>query len=674
MSSKLSFGRVDGAAGYEAEHRSRRSNRRRLLVFLSVFGVLLLVGLVWDFARPAVYQATAQLDFVPVSGTVTAAPTEAAGTGRQYSMRDEIQYLTSRTLLARVWDTLKDRADTPAALRAGDPPATLQAMLAARQIPGTDIVAIEARGGAPAFLPQFVDQLIADYRATLDVRFKDGSITAIADEQADAQVLEKAIADKRAEVDAFRAKNDIVSLERDENQVVSEVKGTAASINAATDKVVAAEARLAALREAQAAGRTVIRARDNPTLASLEAQAASIRADLRAVARQFTPEYMKIDPRVRELRARQADIDEQITTIRRDSGRNAIQEAEEDVASARGAATALRQQLAATQHSVQSFTSNLSLYKTMQDQLTHLEQQRQMTLDRLSKLEASERARKPKVEVVEAPSVPQSASSPFYARDALLVLIGALVIGLLTMGIVEFFNRPPAQPSTVIVPQTWSSTPAAEAMTALPSTRSYATLPHSSSIADVTASLPAPQVLPRELDGAELTALLHASDPEFRAVMALLLTGLTAPEVIALRRGDIDRAAGVVRVVGTDERTVVLPHNVVAWLPANDDDPEAPLFATASGRPLTEATVGTALLYASHDAALDGADEVTPDALRHTYIASLLRQGMRFGELAKIVGPLPADRLSAYRQLANASTTSAATIDPILPALQAHVA
>ena len=45
----------------------------------------------------------------------------------------------------------------------------------------------------------------------------------------------------RRGVEAFRARHDIVSLERDENQVLSRVKGLGASLNAANDRVAIAE-------------------------------------------------------------------------------------------------------------------------------------------------------------------------------------------------------------------------------------------------------------------------------------------------------------------------------------------------------------------------------------------------------------------------------------------------
>ncbi len=656
MSSRVHLEFADPTGGLEAERRSRRANRRRLVVFASVFLVVAIVGLIYVFARPAVYESTARLAFVQGAHPATDDATKAGD--KPYALRDEVQYLTSRTLLARVWADIEPSPTTPAALRTADPPATLQSMLSANQVAGTDIVFVQARGPEPAFLPVFVDRVVALYRSGLAERYESGSATAAAEAANEAQTLDADVASKRREVDAFRATHNIVSLERDENQVLSEVKGVGVSLNAANEKLVVAEARLGALKAAEAAGQSATRAKDDPTLAALEQEAARIRADLRETSRTFTDEYMNIDPRVRSLRARLADIDEQIGTQRQASRQNALQDAREEVAGARAGVAALRQQLAANQSSVQAFTSRLNEYRALQDQLAHLEQLRQKSADRLTVLEAGERVRMPKVDVVEAAATPQSPSSPAYGRDAALAVLAALLVGLVAMGIVELFNRPPHRPGTVVIPQAWGPAADDSRRVALPSTTYAAELPDATPKAALSAPLP----LPRELTTAELDGLLKATDGSLRAALALLLMGLTRNEVVGLRHRDVDRDAGAIHLSGAGERVVALPAPAMAWLPAVSDTADAPLLSASD--------LDSALLYAAHDAGIDEADEVTPEALRHTYIAFLARQGVRFVELARVVGPLPADRLAAYKALSSGTPTAIDGIERILPVLR----
>ncbi len=661
-----------GDSGVDAEERGRRANRRRFTVFAAVFVVVAIVGLVYDFSRPAIYEATARLNFVPA--TAQRADNAAQASSSQFSLRDEVEFLTSRPLLATVWERLKTTSAPLPVISEADPASSLQAMLSATQVPGTNVVLLQARGRQPAFLAAFLDRLVAAYRVSLADRYRSASTGTLSDVGDEAKKLEATVLAKRQEADAFRARYNIVSLERDENQILSEVKGTTAALNAANDKVVAAETRLNTLQDAQAAGQSVTRARDNPTLVSLEQQAIAIRAELREVARTFTPEYMKIDPRIRSLRERLAEIDQQIVAQRQTSQQGALQEAREEVSSSRAAVATLRRQLSTNQQSVQSFTSRFNEYRALQEELARVEQLRQKAVERQAALEAEDSGRTPKVEAVEAASIPGSPASPLYVRDAAIAVIGALLAGLVTMGIVELFNRPPRQPAAVIVQQAWS--PVAMGRhdgPALASNPSHGLL-EAATVPTAVPALAAPLSLPRELATSELAALLDNAGRDLRAAIALLLMGLTRADVVGLRRADVDRASGSVHAGGSPGRQVALPPQVVGMLPGNDaaaGPADAPLLAARNGAPMTEADLDAALLYAAHDAGLDEPDEVDAAALHHTYVAFLVRQGVRFSELVDLVGALRAEALADYRQLAPAGARrSMDSVDRVMPVLR----
>jgi integrase len=98
---------------------------------------------------------------------------------------------------------------------------------------------------------------------------------------------------------------------------------------------------------------------------------------------------------------------------------------------------------------------------------------------------------------------------------------------------------------------------------------------------------------------------------------------------------------------------------------------EGPVLRSPSGGPLPFDDVRNLVMYAAYDAGLDGADEVTPRALRHTYLAYLLRQGIRFADLGRIVGRLPQEELAGYMRFAQAQPRPPLEqIDPVLPALR----
>jgi hypothetical protein len=54
------------------------------------------------------------------------------------------------------------------------------------------------------------------------------------------------------------------------------------------------------------------------------------------------------------------------------------------------------------------------------------------------------------------------------------------------------------------------------------------------------------------------------------------------------------------------------------------------------------------LLFTAHDAGLTRPPDVTPESVRHTYLAYLVRQGVRLNDLPGLVGPVPPAMLAAY--------------------------
>jgi uncharacterized protein involved in exopolysaccharide biosynthesis len=143
------------------------ANRRRLLVFLGSFLLMAGIGLIWCYARPAIYLATARVQINPcqvqVETSVASGGTQGANASR--NLLSEIQVLTSRTLVQEVMGSvpsaIKQRMDglKPDALTA------LQAGLEANLSNGTDVVEVSSRGPDPELAAHLVNDLIARYTA-----------------------------------------------------------------------------------------------------------------------------------------------------------------------------------------------------------------------------------------------------------------------------------------------------------------------------------------------------------------------------------------------------------------------------------------------------------------------------------------------------------------------------
>ena len=114
-------------------------------------------------------------------------------------------------------------------------------------------------------------------------------------------------------------RHNIVSLERGENQVLAQVRNLSTSLSAAQERVANAEGKLRALTESAAAGKTVVRAKDDPTLANLEQRASQLREELQELDRDFTPGYLAKDPKAVTLQSRLAELERQIV-VQREAG------------------------------------------------------------------------------------------------------------------------------------------------------------------------------------------------------------------------------------------------------------------------------------------------------------------------------------------------------------------
>ncbi|HEX6735580.1 MAG TPA: hypothetical protein VF096_12280 [Azonexus sp.] len=655
---------ADFAPPADAAASVGRTNRRRLRVFLIVFVLTLLPGLAWNLLRTPEYRANARVQIA--AGTVASQTvTTLAGASAEIAAAQPIdlltqaQILTSRPLLEAVLLRLRQEGHDLA--RSGiDSIAALQGAVAATPIPGTDVVELQAIGASPQLVAKVVNTLIETYHERSLASHGSQSQEALAKLRDEVGRLGLSIGEKRGQLAAFRETSGVISSERSENEALARIKGLSESLTKANEEVAKAEARQRTLRDSAASGRSPVLAKDNPTLAAIEQRISATREQLRDMERVYTADFMAMDPTARALRARLAELEQQLTASRAASQQAALAGAEEEAASARAAADRLRSQIDGQRRAAQVFAGNFQEAKAMEDDLIRLEGARRNAAERLAKLEATESTRLPGLTLIEAANVPDKAWRPDYLRDGLLNVAGAFLLGLLAMWFVELFNRSPAAAATtVVVPQPWLRPTLTVDMPVAPERLAQAAVPQ-------LAGGPAP---PRALDQDEVGALLAAADGELRLLCAVLLLGVTPDELAALRSGDIDPATSRLNVPGPSARSLQLPGWLAQALARHAGaDPARALFGEGA-----ELSSGLAarLTCAALDAGLEDAAAVSPAALRHTCILHLLQQNLRFADLPSLVGPLSSTELAAYAAVSSGPRrVRGAEIDPVMPALR----
>ena len=645
-----------------------RRARRRIAVFLISCALSLTVSLAYVYTQPAEYRSLARLQIMPAEVVRSANPNpmHSAGPDRPpnvdvgpNSFLTEVQVLTSRPLLNDAVGRL--RGEPTGSNLEPDPVGTIQSMLHATPIDGTQIVELSAEGRQKELLAPVINAVVNAYRQHVIDAFKGADANAEADVSNEVETVGKQVEQKKNALDAYRAQYDIVSMENRENDVLAQVDTLNKAYVEAKDRVAKAQARLQAVRSSIASGNAQSGAKDDPTLASLEQRASVLRETLTELRRRFTPDYIAIDPDAKSLQSRLDDLESQLSARRVAGQRAALSQAEEELATSQTAVSQLQQDLSDHQKQAQEFATHLAEYKSRSKDLDNLEAMQRDAMDRLSKLQASEKERAPRVDVLETAVTPTQPWRPDYGKNAAIGVVGSVALGLFAVWIADFLAGPETAPPLVMQHSLMQPRPVQD-IRGIPAALA----------APEIAQLPAPSSFPRELSDSEIVAFANATLETRLAVVALLM-GLSPEELVRLRWNQIDLDANVLQL--SDGRRLALREPLRGLVnkykearPARDED--SAVLSIKNGLPLTVEELERLIFYGAYDAGLQRPEEVSPNTLRYTFLSYLLRQGVRSADIATLAGDVPHEQLVALMQ--NAAPLKRLAIEEInvvLPAL-----
>ncbi len=651
-----------------------RSRNSRVLIFSGAFILACIVSLAYTFIRPPVYISTASILVSPPKNITIALPASSPGhpaasvnvsTGDDEAPGDarasgyllmEIQKMTSPSLMEAVVTRLKGTGSGDVSV------SDLQSMLRAVQVPGTNIVKLSAAGHRAASLPVILNAWVGAYLDAWAKSTSAASSTALDQQRQQVQTLQQQVAAKQKAVDDFRRNYDIVSVDGNQNEALARIKSLTTALNNATTTQVTAQSTLQSLQDSIAHGHPAILPEDKAALSSLDSEAVKLTEKIADKENGFTPLYASMDPQLTALKSSLVRLRAEIKQQRRASQDAALSQAQQAVTSARQSADRLRGQLRAAKQAALDFTTRFAQHKALLASLDQLEGLYNASQDRLAEMEATDADGAAQASVLDKPTMPLDPAYPKYARDAAISVAGSLLFGILAVWFVEFFKRSDRHTAS-------DSLPPRIQIAAFPG---YAA-PVGSNVGVPTAPpllAATADTLPRELSEGEVTALLAATAGDGRLVLTAVLSGLTLEELAALTWDDIDVADGVIHLPEGRVHTVRPP--LLSLFALRDrGSSAAPLFSGPDGVPLTVSDLEGLIACASHDAGIGAASDVTARVLRHTYLAFLVRQGVRMGELGRLVGHVPPALFTAYGRLAPPGARVALEhIDVTLPALR----
>ena len=606
-------------------------NRRRKRIFLSVFAVSLLVSLAWTLLRPAIYESRATLLVTP-----PVLDERLGAVSNTQHVELEIQYLAGHSLLARVLDTLRSQAET-VDLTLSD----LDGMLQAAPVANTNLVEMTARGPVKELLPVVINTWITVYQQTQADSIAVESAAEMTESEKQLEDVGRKVTEKRQQLDRFRKQYDIVSMERNENRLHKQLSGLTDSLNKANEEMVSARARTAAIRQAIADGRPVVSEHGRDSVTNLEQRLTEIQEQLKEMEYEFTPHYMAIDPAIKGLVRKRDLLVEEISDKQVAGQQIALAEAEQNQASAEQSVISLQAQLDAQKQQVMEFTTRFAEHEALQEELLQLEILYREVQNRQLQNEVNNKQLYPQIDVKEPAFLPDRPVYPDYLRDSGLSLVGSMLLGLLVLGLYDFLNRSGRRPDFTQLNPVVVNVPGTPALDQarndlLPGAQAAPALAHP---------------LTRELTVSEVLTLLEMSDAKSRLLITLLLSGLKDDELLAMKAGEIDLDSAVLLVGGVSERKIAIASDIAAvihkCLPEKQPA-DTPIFTDGQGQPLDEKDLGALLSCAAHDSGLASPDEITLQALRHTYLAYLVRRGVRLSELARVAGDMSPSEMAAY--------------------------
>lgn len=595
---------------------------RRIWLFAAVFVPCMLLGQALNFTRDPLYRSTATVLTVAQPAVDQAASVEDLDVQHVAIQR---QLLLGRPLLTRTLEALSETGDAPQAALSI---ARIRPMLSVAPVPSTHLVELAATGSDADWLPRLVNTWIESYLAYREQAVKQevGDTLEILEEQH--QSLQERLAGMRTDVREYADEHDILSQGRSQNQAHAKLEGLNQALNKARETEVQARADYDALLQALERGEPLVPESEQSALVELQVELDELRTQLREFDNRFTPQYRMVEPEFEDLPRRITKLEQAIASML-DRGQRILRaEAQQVLESATAATLELERRLLAHKREAAEFSARFEQYEAMLDDLEALEIMAREVEQRRAGIAASSLEKYPQVRVVDWAYRPHAPFHPDYTRDAVLIGIGSLLLGVLAVLLVDFLRRNPH-----------AEAPAAEAP--LTGIRVYADSRPSLESASPAplehqpeAALAAPP--PRELTQPEIQSLWSAADAPGRCHLGLLLSGLNPDEAAAFRRQDFDPAEALVRVSGDEPRELPVAPHLQAYL---RDAPEDAL---------DRETLEAGLRLLACDAGLAASDQVGGAALRHSYVLYLVRQGARLRELHRVLGPVPPQTLALY--------------------------
>lgn len=419
---------------------SRWTEVSALRVFIVTFLVIAIIGLVTNFSRAPRYESRAAL----LTSARTAVDRASAEADIQH-VAIQSQRLLSDELMVGVVNRM--RQDHGADLTVSH----IRSLLSVVPLAETNLVEIVAAGDQAELLPAVISSWVSVYtEARMREIERSSAETAIQVNDQLSGISAKLDA-ARAELTEFRSEHDIISAERQENEVLSRLAGLSSALNNAIEEEVRAQSSLESIEESIARREQVVPGREKQNLQNLEKELQSLQGRMAELDARYTREYIALKPSLRAIPERITELETEIAAMLRRGSSEALNEAALRFDKARKTTANLRQQLSEHKQKVAEFTAIFDRHRALQSDLENLEVLSRKTQLRMVQLQTNQVEKYPQVDVVAPPRSTAERIGPDYLRDSLIALAAALLSALFMVWLARYLRPPPPPAATVTI-------------------------------------------------------------------------------------------------------------------------------------------------------------------------------------------------------------------------------
>lgn len=410
--------------------------RMRRRVFTLTAALVAILGLLYTLLQPTLYQSSATV--------LMSAPTAID----EQMLDADVQgvAIQRRTLTgAEITRNLTDALNANYGIALD--PLELRSLLAVEPVPETNLLELSARGSDPELLPPLVETWVEVYTNVRASDIETRKTRTLSEVQNELDGLALKLDAARTALETYRAENEIISMERQENAVLSQLDGLNKTLNNAVEEEFKAKAYLDTLRTSLSAGEQVVPQSERGDVTAMSNQLAELKGRLSELRARYTDDYIRKDPRLREIPEQVDALEAELREAYLEGSTAELANAERAYRTAQETVSSVKQRLQEHKASVAAFNTIYAKHEALVEDLARLEELNRETQARQVQIQVRQVEKYPQVSVIDWPAPEAVRIGPAYLLLLGFTALAALVSGVFAVWLYSYLHPrtpPPA--------------------------------------------------------------------------------------------------------------------------------------------------------------------------------------------------------------------------------------